>query len=136
MSHQTIQNTAKDALAYVMRDKSDSTQKIVLTAYGAGAQYGAILPYSRKHELEADHIGIMLMAKAGYDPSEAPKFWERFAGQKDGATPMEFLSTHPSDARRSAALRDLLPEAMELYKNASEKLGMGRPIEDVVPLGI
>lgn len=136
MSHQMAQNTAKDALKYVMRDKSDTTQNVVLTAYGAGAQYGAILPYSRKHELEADEIGIMLMAKAGYDPAEAPKFWERFAGQKDGATPMEFLSTHPSDARRSAALRDKLPEAIELYQAAPEKLGMGQPIEEVVPLGV
>lgn len=136
MSHQTVQNTAKDALKYVMRDKSDSSQEIVLAAYGAGAQYGAILPYSRKHELEADHIGVMLMSKAGYDPSEAPSFWERFAGQKEGATPMEFLSTHPSDARRSAALRDLLPEAMELYQAAPEKIGMGEPIENVMQLGI
>lgn len=136
MSHQTAQNTAKDALKYVMREKTDSTQQIVLAAYGAGAQYGAILPYSRKHELEADHIGIMLMAKAGYDPTEAPKFWERFSGQKEGATPMEFLSTHPSDGRRSAALRDVLPEALELYKAAPEKIGMGQPIEEVMQLGI
>lgn len=137
MSHQTVQNSAKEALKYVIRDKSDDTQKIVLTAYGAGAQYGAILPYSRKHELEADHIGVMLMAKAGYDPSEAPEFWERFAGEKqEGATPMEFLSTHPSDARRSAALRALLPEAMGLYNNAAEKIGSGQAIEEVMKPGI
>ena len=136
MSHQTAQNVAKDALKYVMKDTGDATQNIVLTAYGAGAQYGAILPYSRKHELEADHIGIMLMAKAGYDPSEAPKFWERFAGSKEGAAPMEFLSTHPSDARRSAALRDVLPEAIELYQAAPEKIGMGQMIEEVMPLGV
>lgn len=136
MSLQTVQNTAKDALKYVMRDTKDTTQQIVLTAYGAGSQYGAILPYSRKHELEADHIGLMLMAKAGYDPSAAPGFWDRFASQKEGAAPMEFLSTHPSDARRSAALRELLPEAMNLYNAASEKLGSGQVIEEVVPLGI
>lgn len=136
MSHQTAQNKAKDALNYMMREKSEATQDIVMTAYGAGAQYGAILPYSRKHELEADHIGVMLMAKAGYDPSEAPKFWERFAGQKDGKTPMEFLSTHPSDARRSSALRELLPEAMGLYEAAPEKLGLGQSIADVVKLGV
>ncbi|MEZ6122933.1 MAG: M48 family metallopeptidase [Planctomycetaceae bacterium] len=132
MSHQTVQNTAKEALQYVMRDKSEKTQSIVLAAYGAGSEYGAILPYSRKHELEADHIGVMLMAKAGYDPTEAPKFWERFAGQKESASPMEFLSTHPSDARRSAALRDLLPQALEHYQAAPEKLGMGEPLNDVV----
>jgi len=135
MSLQTAENKAKEALQYIMREQSDNTQQIVLTAYGAGAQYGAILPYSRKHELEADHIGIMLMAKAGYDPSEGPKFWERFAGEKDGAAPMEFMSTHPSDARRSAALRDLLPEAMSLYQAAPEKIGIGENITLAAPAG-
>lgn len=131
MSHQTVQNSVKKGVEYLIREKEDTTQKIVMTAYGAGAQYGAILPYSRKHELEADAIGIMLMAKAGYDPSEGPNFWERFSGAKDGATPMEFLSTHPSDARRSAALRDLLPEAMNHYRAAPQKFGMGEAIEDL-----
>ena len=136
MSLQTVQNTARDALKYVMQEKDDDTQQIILAAYGAGSQYGAILPYSRKHELEADHIGIMLMAKAGYDPSEAPEFWERFAASKDGQSPVEFLSTHPSDARRSAALRALLPEALELYNSAPRKPGSGEPISKAVSIGI
>ena len=136
MSLQTVQNTARDALKYVMQEKDDDTQQIILAAYGAGSQYGAILPYSRKHELEADHIGIMLMAKAGYDPSEAPEFWERFAASKDGQSPVEFLSTHPSDARRSAALRALLPEALELYNSAPRKTGSGEPISKAVSIGI
>lgn len=136
MSHQMVQNTAKNAVAHLLQNRDESTQKIVMTAYGAGAQYGAILPYSRKHELEADHIGVLLMAKAGYDPSEAPKFWERFSGAKEGAAPMEFLSTHPSDARRASALRELLPEAMDLYRNAPQKIGLGEAIEDVMPPGI
>ena len=132
MTHQMVQNKVKDGVAFLMRDRKETTQKIVLTAYGAGAQYGAILPYSRKHELEADHIGIMMMARAGYDPSEAPEFWERFAGQKDGAAPMEFLSTHPSDAHRSAALREVLTEAMRIYESAAEKIGTGQSLEDVI----
>lgn len=136
MSHQMVQNTAKDALARVMQNRDESTQQIVLTAYGAGAQYGAILPYSRKHELEADHIGVLLMAKAGYDPSEAPVFWERFGTAKEGGAPMEFLSTHPSDARRASALRELLPEAMGIYKDAPEKIGLGVNLEDAIPMGI
>ena len=131
MTHQMVQNKVKDGVAFLMRDRKETTQKIVLTAYGAGAQYGAILPYSRKHELEADHIGIMLMAKAGYDPSEAPVFWERFAEHKDGATPMEFLSTHPSEVHRSAALRDVLPEAMNTYEAAAEKIGIGQSLDDL-----
>lgn len=136
MSHQIVQNTAKQALSKVLQERDERTQQIVLTAYGAGAQYGAILPYSRKHELEADHIGVLLMAKAGYDPSEAPQFWDRFSQAKEGGAPIEFLSTHPSDARRATALRELLPEAMELYNAAPEKLGLGVPIEDAVRLGI
>ena len=131
MTHQMVQNKVKDGVAFLMRDRKETTQKIVLTAYGAGAQYGAILPYSRKHELEADHIGIMLMAKAGYDPSEAPVFWERFAEHKDGVAPMEFLSTHPSDVHRSAALRDVLPEAIGIYEAAAEKIGTGQLLDDL-----
>lgn len=131
MTHQMIQNKAKEGVAYVMRKKEETSQQIVLTAYNAGSEYLGILPYSRKHELEADHIGLMLMAKAGYDPSEAPEFWERFAGEKEGAAPMEFLSTHPSDAHRSAALRELLPKAMEYYQAAPEKLGSGQDIEGI-----
>lgn len=128
MTHQTVQNLGKSAVGYVMKNQEEQKQKIVLTAYGAAAQYGAILPFSRAHELEADHIGIMLMAKAGYDPSEAPVFWDRFASAKGQAAPMEFLSTHPSDAHRSSALRELLPEAMKLYEDSGEKYGLGEPI--------
>lgn len=128
MAHQTVQNLGKSAVGYVMQNQEEQKQKIVLTAYGAVSEYGAILPYSREHELEADHIGIMLMAKAGYDPSEAPVFWERFSAVKGGDAPMEFLSTHPSDARRSAALRELLPEAVRYYQESAEKYGLGEKI--------
>lgn len=136
MTHQTVQNSVKKGVEMLVKDKKDTTKNIVLTAYGAGAQYGAILPYSRKHELEADEIGVMLMAKAGYDPSEAPEFWDRFSSAKEGAAPMEFLSTHPSDARRSSALREKLPEAMNLYQQATTKYGQGIAIESVMQQGI
>lgn len=132
MSLKTVQTAAQQAVQYVMREQKEDTQKLVLAAYGAGSEYGAILPYSRKHELEADEIGLMLMAKAGYDPSEAPRFWERFASLKDGGAPLEFLSTHPSDARRSAALREKLPEAIQLYQQAPEKIGMGDLIAEAI----
>lgn len=128
MTYQSAQNLGKSAVGYVMKNQEEQKQKIVLTAYGAASQYGVILPYSRKHELEADHIGILLMAKAGYDPSEAPLFWERFSGSKEGAAPMEFMSTHPSDATRAAALRELLPEAIKRYEAAEQKYGLGESI--------
>ncbi len=129
MTYQSAQNLGKSAVGYVMQKQDEQKQKIVLTAYGAASDYGVILPYSRKHEMEADQIGIMLMAKAGYDPSEAPVFWERFASSKTGGAPMEWMSTHPSDARRSAALRELLPQAMSLYEKVDQKMGLGEPVQ-------
>ncbi|MFZ9088748.1 MAG: M48 family metallopeptidase [Planctomycetaceae bacterium] len=128
MSYQTAQNLGKTAIGMVMQNQEEQKQQIVLTAYGAASQYGVILPYSRRHELEADEIGLQLMAEAGYDPSVAPEFWERFSSMKQGDAPMEFLSTHPSDARRAAALRELLPSAMNAYKSAAEQYGSGEEI--------
>jgi predicted Zn-dependent protease len=129
MTYQTAQNAGKSLVGYVMQNQEEQKQKMVLTAYGAASEYGVILPYSRKHEMEADEIGIMLMAEAGYDPSEAPVFWERFSSAKAGAAPMEFMSTHPSDASRAAALRELLPDAMKLFEAADNKVGLGEVVQ-------
>ncbi|MHC4878500.1 MAG: M48 family metallopeptidase [Planctomycetota bacterium] len=109
-------------------DEYDQHQEIVQTVYNVGTEYAGILPYSRSHESEADKIGLKLMAMAGYDPSEAPKFWERFAAAKSGNQTPEFLSTHPSDARRAAELRERVPEALQFYEQAPEKIGLGEPI--------
>jgi predicted Zn-dependent protease len=81
-------------------------------AYGVGVQ----LPFSRAQESEADHIGIVLMAKAGYDPREAVPFWRRMAAGKTGQSPPEFLSTHPSGTTRMAQLEQWMPEALQYYK--------------------
>jgi len=75
-----------------------------MQALGLGAQVGLLLPFSRKHELEADKFGVRYMASAGYNPNEAVKFWEKMSASKSGAPP-EFLSTHPSDATRIAQLK-------------------------------
>ena len=85
-------------------------------AYGLGVNVGVILPYGRSQESEADHIGLILMAKAGYDPSTAVPFWERMSKLQQGGTPPEFLSTHPSDATRIEQIKQWLPEAMTYYK--------------------
>ena len=129
MTYQTAQNVGKQAVGYFTQKQEEQKKQMILTAYGAASEYGVILPYSRKHELEADHIGILLMAKAGYDPSEAPVFWERFSGSKQGAAPMEWMSTHPADATRASALRELLPEAMQNYEGAKTKFGLGEPLK-------
>lgn len=93
-------------------------------AFGVASQYGLLLPYSRTHESEADSIGLMLMAKAGYDPEEAPRFWQRFASA-GGKKPIEFFSTHPSDEHRAGQLNMLLPQALAVYQKAPEKYGAG-----------
>ena len=125
MTHSTMSEGVKKAVGFAVKDADPKNAELVLTAYGAASKYGVILPYSRKHESEADHIGAKLMAKAGYDPSEAPRFWERFSSAKEGGAPPEFLSTHPSDARRASDLRELLPEAMTIYNAAPVKHGLG-----------
>jgi len=85
--------------------------------YGVGSDLFVMLPYSRKHELEADRIGLIYMARAGYNPNEAVTFWERFS-QAGGDKPIEFLSTHPTDANRVTQIKALLPEAMQEYNTA------------------
>jgi predicted Zn-dependent protease len=82
---------------------------------GAGAQYGVVMPYSRGQESEADDVGLIYMARAGYDPREAVRFWELMAAQ-GGGTPPEFLSTHPAPQSRIAALQAAMPKAMEVYR--------------------
>ncbi|OGW36731.1 MAG: peptidase M48 [Nitrospirae bacterium GWD2_57_9] len=104
------------ALSTAISTKPAATQQLWMTVYGVGAQYGAILPYGRLQESEADHLGLIFMAMAGYDPHEAVPFWERMSVQKGGKAPPEFLSTHPSDATRIENIKRLIPEVMEQYK--------------------
>jgi predicted Zn-dependent protease len=85
-------------------------------ALGLGAQYGVLMPYSRKHESEADHLGLLFMAKAGYEPAEAITLWERMEAAGRSRTP-EFLSTHPNPETRRAQLRAWLPEARRYYED-------------------
>ena len=104
------------ALSTALDDYPNQTKNLFMQSYGIGTKVGLLLPYSRVHESEADHLGLIFMAMAGYNPEEAPIFWERMAAQKKGAAPPEFLSTHPADATRIQNLKDLLPEAMEYYR--------------------
>lgn len=104
------------ALSTALATQPAATQQLWMMAYGVGAQYGAILPYGRLQENEADHLGLIFMAMAGYDPNEAIAFWQRMAAQKNGKAPPEFLSTHPADATRIQNIRRLIPEAMKQYR--------------------
>jgi predicted Zn-dependent protease len=97
----------------------DSRQKMeVMAALGAGAQYGVLLPFSRKHESEADEMGLYYMARAGYDPREAIQFWERMEQSSSGPQPPEFASTHPSHGTRIARLKEHLSRAEQEYAKA------------------
>jgi predicted Zn-dependent protease len=87
-----------------------------MAALGAGAQVGVLLPFSRKHESEADYIGILLAADAGYDPRESVLLWERMAQLSGGASPSEFLSTHPNHETRIIQLKKWMPEAMAIFQ--------------------
>jgi predicted Zn-dependent protease len=93
-------------------------QAVTGAVFGLGVQYGALLPYSRAHESEADHLGIIFMAKAGYDPAESIALWERMEAAGGGGTP-QWLSSHPNPATRRAQLREWLPEAQRYYKDRS-----------------
>lgn len=102
------------------RDRDAQTQQAILIAYGLGATLGVELPYSRRAESEADEIGLLYAARAGYDPSAAVTFWERMReAAGDRPFPPEFLSTHPADSRRIADLEAMMPRAMEEYQRAT-----------------
>jgi predicted Zn-dependent protease len=103
------------ALDTALESQPEETRGLFMMAYGLGAQVGLMLPYSRLHESEADHLGLIFMAMAGYDPRASVDFWGRMAAGKSGGAPPEFLSTHPSDQTRIRQLQELLPEALEYY---------------------
>ena len=109
------------ALQIAMRDKDPAVQYAVFQAYIPAITIGAVLPFSRFQEYEADAVGLIYMAKAGYNPEEAVKFWKTMLEVNKGKErPPEWLSTHPITKKRISELEELLPEALEIY-NASDK---------------
>ncbi|TRW49381.1 M48 family metallopeptidase [Aliidiomarina halalkaliphila] len=98
-----------------LTDRPPQQRGMIMAGLGLGAQVGVMLPYSRTHESEADEIGLDLMARAGFDPHEAPKLWENMAKISQGAPP-ELLSTHPSPQTRIRNLSRQIPEVMPLYE--------------------
>lgn len=119
MSQGLVAQFGMTAAAIVLstQGQNPALNALAMQAMGLGVQTGVLLPFSRKHESEADYIGILLAGDAGYDPREAIHIWERMAAASDGAQP-EFLSTHPAHETRIADLTKWMPEAMELYKKA------------------
>jgi predicted Zn-dependent protease len=103
------------ALSTALAKRPEETKNLFMRSYGLGTQYGILLPYSRVHETEADRLGLIFMAMAGYDPHEAVGFWERMSAAKKGASPPELLSTHPADETRIKNIKTFIPEAMQYY---------------------
>lgn len=114
MSQGVLTQLGGVALTVALSEKPAQTQNLFLQSYGIGSQLG-MLAYSRNHESEADKMGLIFMAMSGYDPRNAPKFWERMSAGGGAAVP-ELLSTHPSDATRVRDLEAYMPKALEYYK--------------------
>lgn len=120
MSQGLVAQFGGAALGAALSSKPAETQALAAQAYGAGAQVGVLLPFSRKQESEADHIGLILMAKAGYDPAAAVPFWERMSKLGGSGGGLEkYLSTHPANAQRIKDIQAELPEAQKYYRAAA-----------------
>ncbi|MDR1526092.1 MAG: M48 family metallopeptidase [Dysgonamonadaceae bacterium] len=115
MSHQIAAQYGEAGIGLLLSKSSSTVQTVGSVVYGLGAEVGVMLPFSRKHELEADHLGLIFMAIAGYDPNAAIPFWERMSQQGNKGI-LEFFSTHPSDNTRIAEIKKELPEAIEYYE--------------------
>lgn len=123
MSQQMMTQYGTAAVGTALGGASAGVQQAAAAAIGLGSQYGILLPYSRKQELEADELGLIFMAMAGYDPNQAASFWMRMS-QQGGSTP-EFMSTHPSDNTRIQQIQKYLPEAMKYYKGGTGTTSSG-----------
>ena len=115
MSESLLVQLGGMGLSLALAKQPAATNQIFMAVYGATANVGILLPYSRLHESEADRIGLVLMAMAGYDPRGAVPFWQRM-NQEGGSRPPEFLSTHPAPETRINHLQSLIPEAMKYYR--------------------
>jgi metalloendopeptidase OMA1, mitochondrial len=113
----SLAQTVLAGAQFSLSDMDPRDRQMVLAALGAGAQYGAILPFSRQHETEADEMGLLYMARAGYNPEEAIAFWQRME-EAGGQSPPQFMSTHPSHATRIRDLQAFMPKAMQEYQAA------------------
>jgi predicted Zn-dependent protease len=116
MSQGLLAQLGLAAVMVSMRDRDPKTVQTVGALLGAGAALGVILPYSRLQESEADRLGLIYMAKAGYDPRAAVEFWQRMEQASRGGAPPEFLSTHPSHGTRIGQIQQWLPEALTHYR--------------------
>lgn len=121
-SAQMIQQFGAIGLDAALSSKPNETKAIFQQAFGIGSNVLGVLPFSRKHELEADKLGLFYAAKAGYDPRESIALWQRMEAMGGNQRPPEFLSTHPAEQTRIEQLKQLMPQALEFFKEAGGKL--------------
>ena len=121
-SQQLLANMGSTVVGVAVSGQSAQMQQAIATAYGLGAQYGALLPFSRKQELEADYIGIVLATIAGYNPDAAITLWEKMEANSTNTTP-EFMSTHPSSSNRISQLKKNIPEVKAAFASAAASAG-------------
>ncbi|HOF99291.1 MAG TPA: M48 family metallopeptidase [Paludibacteraceae bacterium] len=114
LSQQMLAQFGAELTNILLSNKSEATRIGINTLYGIGVEMGVMLPYSRKQEYEADRLGLIFLAMAGYNPQESVAFWQRMAAASSGSN-IEFLSTHPSDQNRIKKLQEFIPEAMKYY---------------------
>ncbi len=114
MAQQRLAEFGQIAVNMASSDMDPGKRRAIMGAFGLGAQYGVMLPFSRKHESEADYIGLILMSRACFNPEEAVPFWERMSQANSArGTPPQFASTHPSDTTRIQQLKSWMPEALQ-----------------------
>jgi predicted Zn-dependent protease len=138
MSQALLVSAGGVALDTAMENESSGRRQAFLMAYGLGATVGLMLPYSRTHEKEADRLGLIFMAMAGYDPQTAVDFWERMKAEKEGSSTPEFLSTHPADETRIENIKNNLYEAMPYYNRAiqEQQQSSQQPAQQSEKLGV
>ncbi|KPK16491.1 MAG: peptidase [Myxococcales bacterium SG8_38] len=118
LSQSTVAQSALQAGSIALDTMKPQYRDVVVGGLGVGAQYGVLLPFSRKHENEADVVGQRFMAQAGFDPAEAVKLWQKMAELSKGQEPPQWMSTHPANESRIESLKANLPETRELYTAA------------------
>lgn len=128
MSENMVVQAGAGVAAAAVSSKTPEEQQKWMTAYGGLTTVGFMLPFSRTHEYSADTIGLMLMARAGYDPHAAVDFWQKFGAGKQSGPLGDFLSTHPADSKRIESLKTLLPKAVTEYQNTPLKRGLGKKL--------
>ncbi|MBI4910693.1 MAG: M48 family metallopeptidase [Acidobacteria bacterium] len=117
MAQEKLVRIGQIATGVATNDMDPETRRMVMGAFGLGAQYGMLLPFSREHESEADYMGLVFVARACFDPTEAPKLWERMGEAGGGRGPAEFTSTHPSHTTRIRQFEKWMPEALKIRRD-------------------